>query len=399
VPDRTAGAASRRQRAAIIATFISHGMLFASWTAHIPGIKAHLGLSDGTLGAVLLCAPVGSIVAMIITGRLLPRVGSRLMVRICVVGTCVFGPLVGLAGSVPALGAALLAWGAFQGSLDVSMNTGAVAVQRAQRRHLMPVFHGTWSIGAFAGAGIGTAAVALHIGLAPQLLVLAVPVLSAAALLTPSLISDEHVTNPEDKAERQARTRTVLSRAVLALAAIAGAAMLCEGAAADWSAVYLRTTVRVSAGAAGLGYAAFALMMTTVRLSGSKLLARVPAQRLVPSCAVVATVGMTIALSVGSAPLALVGFGCLGIGMALVVPLTFTAAGQLPGLPSGSGIAAVSAIGWAGFVCGPPLIGQLAQLTGLRTALAVIPVLCALIAVAMRRAAGQRNRCITCRPT
>src|ERR1700728_4228947 len=111
-PPASTDATGRRQRAAIVATFVSHGMLFASWTAHIPGIKAQLGLSDGTLGAVLLCAPVGSIIAMIVTGRLLPRVGSRMMVRVCVVGTCVVGPLVGLAGSPPALGAALLLWGA-----------------------------------------------------------------------------------------------------------------------------------------------------------------------------------------------------------------------------------------------------------------------------------------------
>jgi Major Facilitator Superfamily len=384
-PAASTDAASRRQRAAIIATFVSHGMLFASWTAHIPGIKAQLGLSDGSLGTLLLCAPIGSIAAMILTGRLLPRVGSRMMVRICVVGTCLAGPLVGLAGSAPALGAALLVWGAFQGSLDVSMNTAAVAVQKAQDRHLMPVFHGTWSIGAFAGAGIGTAAVALHIGLAPQLIVLAVPVLAAAALLTPSLIADEHVTDLGQPSESRPRMRAILSRAVITLGAIAFAAMLCEGAAADWSAVYLRTSVHVTAGAAGLGYAAFALMMTTVRLSGSKLLARLPARRLVPVFASLATVGMTVALITGTAPAALVGFGCLGVGMALVVPLAFTAAGQLPNLPSGAGIAAVSALGWAGFVCGPPLIGELAQLTGLRTALAVVPVLCVVIAVNMRR--------------
>jgi predicted MFS family arabinose efflux permease len=384
-PRPTTDAIDRRQRAAIVATFVSHGMLFASWTAHIPGIKEHLGLSDGSLGTILLCAPVGSIVAMIVTGRLLPRVGSRLMVRVCVVGTCAVGPLVGLAGSPPALGAALLLWGAFQGSLDVSMNTAAVAVQQAQDRHLMPVFHGTWSIGAFAGAGIGTAAVALHIGLASQLIVVAVPVLIAGAVLTPSLIADEHVADIEKSGERAARPRAVFSRAVLALGAIAFAAMLCEGSAADWSAVYLRTSVHVSPGAAGLGYAAFALMMTTVRLSGSKLLARVDARRLVPACAGAAAIGMAVALITGTAAATLVGFGCLGVGMALVVPLAFTAAGQLPNLPSGAGIAAVSALGWAGFVCGPPLIGELAQLTGLRSALAVVPALCALIAVSMRR--------------
>jgi MFS family permease len=118
-------AAGRPQRAATLATFVSHGLLFASWTAHIPQLKDRLGLADGTLGLALLGAPLGSVLAMLVVAHLLPRLGSRRMVQVSLAGYALAGPLVGLSGSFAALFGTLFAWGAFQGALDVSMNTRA----------------------------------------------------------------------------------------------------------------------------------------------------------------------------------------------------------------------------------------------------------------------------------
>jgi fucose permease len=369
-----------RQRAATLATFFSHGLLFASWAAHIPAVKGHLGLSDGALGTVLLCTPVGSVCAMALIGRLLPKLGSRRLVRIALVGYCAAGPLVGLAADPLELAGALFAWGAFQGALDVSMNTQAVAVEKLQRHPLMSTFHGAWSVGALIGAALGAAAVAAHVGLAPQLLILAVPVLAAGAVLTPSMVDDQPAERPHE-----ARRGLWRSRAVLILGAIALATMLCEGAAADWSAVYLRGSAHLTAAVAGLGYTTFALTMAGVRLTGTRLLGRYRAERLLPVLALIGSAGMTVALASGSGALGLIGFACLGAGTALVVPTVFSAAGRLPGLPPGVAIATASALGWIGFVCGPPLIGQLASIAGLRTALAVLPALALLVAAAIIR--------------
>ena len=132
------------------------------------------------------------------------------------------------------------------------------------------------------------------------------------------------------------------------LGAIAFASMLCEGATADWSAVYLRGPVHVDPAIAGLGYAGFALVMAAVRLTGASVLARLPAHRLLPTLAALAAIAMTIALATGTALVALLGFAVLGAGVALVVPSVFSAAGQLPGLAPGVAIATVSACGWAG---------------------------------------------------
>jgi fucose permease len=369
-----------RQRAATLTTFLSHGLLFASWAAHIPAVKAHLALSNAALGSLLLFTPVGSVCAMLLVGRLLPKLGSRRLIGMSLVGYCAAGPLVGLAATPAELGVTLFAWGAFQGALDVSMNTQAVAVEKVQGRPLMPTFHGAWSIGALTGAALGAAAVAIHIALAPQLLVLALPVLATAAVLSPSMVEDQPTERPHT-----ARAGLWRNRALLILGAIALATMLCEGAAADWSAVYLRGSAHLPVALSALGYTAFALTMASVRLTGTALLRRYRAERLVPALAFTAALGMTAALVAGSGTLGLIGFACLGAGTALVVPAVFSAAGRLPGLRAGVGIATASALGWVGFVCGPPLIGQLASITGLRTALAVLPALALLVAVVIAR--------------
>jgi hypothetical protein len=384
---RGAGPAGRAQRAATFAAFISHGLLFASWTAHIPQVKDHLGLTDGTLGLALLGAPLGSVAAMMVAARLLPRLGSKRMVQISLLGYCLAGPLVGLAGSFAALFAALFAWGAFQGALDVSMNTQAVTVERAAGRPLMSGFHGSWSIGAFAGAGLGVLGVAAGIPLSPQLLLLAVPVLAVAGPLSLRMLPDPHAPGSE-----LSRGRAVvrLSAPVLVLGAIAFASMLCEGASADWASVYLRGSIGVSAAVAGLGYTAFSLAMVIVRLSGNRLLTRFSARTLLPVLAVAATAGFTAGLVLGAIGTVIAGFACLGAGLALVIPSVNSAAGRLPGLSPGTAIAMVSACGWTGFVFGPPIIGELASASSLTAALGILPVLTACIAVAAARARALR---------
>ena len=393
------GVAGRAQRAAVFAAFISHGLLFASWTAHIPQVKGHLGLSDGTLGLALLGAPLGAVIAMVVTARALPRVGSQRMVQITLVGYCLAGPLVGIAGSFAALFAALFAWGAFQGALDVSMNTQAVTVERAAGRPMMPGFHGSWSIGAFAGAGIGALGVAAGISLTSQLLLLALPILAVTGPLSLRMLHDADHAGGRGRAGRAVIR---LSGPVLILGAIAFASMLCEGASADWASVYLRGSVGVGAAVAGLGYTAFALAMTLVRLLGNRLLRRYRAGRLLPALAIFATAGFTAGLLGNTAAVVIAGFACLGAGLALVIPTVNSAAGRLPGVSQGTGIAMVSACGWVGFVFGPPIIGALASASSLTAALGVLPALTACIAVATARAraiAPQPDRAATRVPT
>lgn len=370
----------RQARAAVAGTFFVHGLLFASWAPHIPHVKAHLRIGDATLGTALLGAPAGSVSAMVIAGLLLPRLGSRALVRVCLAGYCLSGPLVGWAdsaGSVGGLFGALFVWGAFQGTLDVSMNTQAITVEHARRRPLMNGMHASWGLGAFAGAGLGTLGVQLGVSLTTQLAVEGAVVLVAVGSSTLWLLVDP----PHEPHGRTARRR--VSGALLLLGAMAFASMLAEGASADWSSVYLRDSL--GSGVSGLAYTVFTLAMVVVRLLGNRLLARAHADVLLPVLAGTAAVGFGVALAIGTTPVALVGFGVLGLGLGMVMPTAFGAAGRLPGMHPGVSVAVASGLGWAGFVCGPPLIGHLAGATSLPVALGVIPALAAFIAIAARR--------------
>jgi fucose permease len=279
------------------------------------------------------------------------------------------------------------------------MNAQAVAVERTRGRQLMNSMHACWSLGAFAGAGVGAGAVALGIGLTPQLLVIGLPTAVAAVLLSVRMIGDRTAladdaepADADQAAPPPAASRTrLISAAMLLLGAVAFASMLCEGAAADWSSVYVHDSLHGSSTIAGFGYTAFALAMMLIRVTGDRLLARFGIRRIIPLLAVVAAAAMAVALAVGTVATALTAFFLLGLGVGSVVPTAFSAAGRLPGVHPGQGVAGVSGLGWAGFVLGPPIIGQLAGAFSLPVALGLVPLLCTFIAVAAIRMSALRG--------
>jgi MFS family permease len=376
----------------VIAVFFVHGFLFASWTAHIPELKQHLGLSDGRLGLALLGAPLGSVLAIGIAARFLPRVGSRRMVRLALLGYCVSGPFIGLTGSFGTFFVAFLLWGFFQGMLDASMNTQAVTVERFSGRVLMPGFHGSWSCGALVGAVTGAAAVALGLSLSGQLLILAVPCLLFVGWLSTRMIPDRQVGNdPEPSRGRGEVRHGVVQVELIVLGGIAFADMLCEGAAADWAAVYLRNSLHTAPLIAGMGFAIYSLAMLVVRLSGNRLFTRFAPHRLLPLLAVVATLGFAGGLVIDRPVSVLLGFALLGAGLGSVVPMTLRAAGAVSNVSTGRAVASVAGCGWAGYVVGPVVIGAIASSTTLHTALFLIPVLTGIVALGTWTAKGVRR--------
>jgi MFS family permease len=381
----------------VIAVFFVHGFLFASWTAHIPQLQHHLGLSDGRLGFALLGAPIGSVLAMVAAARLLPIVGSQSMVRFALVGYCVSGPFIGLTDSLGTFFVAFLLWGFFQGTLDVSMNTQGIAVERFSGRVLMPGFHGSWSTGALVGAVTGAVAVGLGLSLSEQLLVLAIPSLLVVGWLTTRMIPDRRADS--DPEPSRGGRGGVLQGAVLVLGGIAFADMLCEGAAADWAAVYLRNSLHTVAVVAGLAYAAYALAMLSIRLAGNRIFTRFAVHRVLPLLAAMASFGFAAGLVIARPLSVLIGFAFLGAGLGSVVPMILRAAGSVDNVDTGKAVAAVAGCGWAGYVVGPVVIGEIASTTTLHTALFLIPVLAGTVAVATGTAKALRRSALPARVT
>ena len=355
-------------------------------------MKQHLDLSDGRLGLALLGAPIGSVLAMVVAARVLPTVGSRRMVRVALVGYCVAGPFLGLAGSLAAFFATFLVWGFFQGMLDVSMNTQAIAVERYSGRVLMPGFHGSWSTGALVGALVGAVAVGLGVSLSEQMLVLAAPCLAVVGWLTTPMIPDQRPGGPDAPAGVPDKRGGAFQGAVIVLGGIAFADMVCEGAAADWAAVYFRNSLHTAPLVAGLAFTVYALAMAAVRLSGNRLVTRYSAHRLLPLLAAAASLGFTGGLVIDRPVGALIGFALLGAGLGCVVPIILTAAGAVSNVDTGKAVATVAGCGWAGYVVGPVLIGGIASSTSLHTALFLIPVLTGIVAVAISKVKVLRYR-------
>lgn len=370
----------RRAKMGVTAAFLAHAVVFSSWAAHIPQVKATLGLSDGALGTALFGAPLGSVAATLFSHWALPRWGSHRLVPGLVVGYALAGMTVGLATSGTWLFVALALWGMFQGALDVAMNTAAGTVERRAQAPIMARFHGMWSVGALVGAMIGAACVSVGIGLEPQLTVLGVVVLIVVGPLTRRLVPD---LNPAVNAEASPGIdgRAWMTPTVAILAAVAFASFFCEGAATDWSAIYVRDVVHASAGVSALSYAAYTLAMVAIRFGAMRLHARVSARRLLPSLAVLAAVGMSVTLATADPVLSVIGFASVGAGVALLVPTAFSAAYSAGS--GGSVIALVAATGWVGYLLGPPLIGHLAQWIGLSAALVTIPVVISIAAIAI----------------
>ena len=364
----------RHARLATSTVFFVHAVLFASWTPHIPVIKTALGLSDASLGVALLGAPVGSVGAMLAAGALVSRWGSAAVMRVTLAGYAVVPVGLGLANSRLSLFAALAGWGMFYGSLDVAMNAQAGSVERKYGRSIFASFHACWSLGAFVGTGLGSASVALGVPLSWHMLGLGVLIAVVTLPLTRwALPARAELTGePTTRGRRLARPTPVL----MGLGLIVFCGLLCEGAAADWTAVYLRDALSVAGGLAGLGYTAFTCAMFIGRLTGDRLISRFGPRNAVRAGATLAGLGLGLGLILNRPATAIAGFALLGVGLSLVVPSVFSASTRLPDTPPAPALALTTTFGWVGFLCGPPVIGLLASKLTLPVALGLVTVLC-----------------------
>jgi len=371
----------RTARWAVAAMFLVNGALLANWVARIPAVQQRLGLSAGALGIALLGMAIGALAAFPVTGLLIAHYGGRRVTTGAALVYCTAVPLPGLAPSLPLLMVALIALGAGNGAMDVAMNAQGVAVEARYGRPIMSSFHGLWSVGGFAGALVGGVAAGAGIAPFPHLLGAAVVLVIAALIASRWLLpvaADAHSGAP-------AFARP--TRALLGLGVVAFCSALGEGAMADWSAVYLHTSLATSAAFAAAGYAGFSLAMTAGRLSGDRLTHRFGPVVLVRAGGLLAAVGLGVALVVGRAGPAVAGFALVGAGLSLVAPLVYSRAGRTPGVSAAAALAAVATMGYTGFLLGPPIIGAVAQALSLRDALGII-VLLGLAIAALARNVG-----------
>jgi MFS family permease len=361
-------------RAAVTALFLAHGLLFGTWVARIPAVQDDLDLGEGELGAALLFITFGAILAMPVAGWVVAREGSRATARLAVVVYAALLPGLAIAPNLALLALALLLFGAAAGSLDVAMNAHGLEVERRYDRPILSSFHAGWSFGGLLGAGVGAIVAWAGIGAEPHFVAVAV-VVGVTGLLASGALLPAGADRPESP-PRLVRP----PRRLLALAVLAFCGLFAEGAAADWSAVYLAGPLDSGAGLAALGFASFAAAMAAFRLFGDRLTTRWGPVALMRRGGLLAGGALAATLLIGHPVAALIGFACMGAGLAAVVPVAFRAAGSLPGVPASVGIAALTTVGYSAFVVGPPVIGFAAEVVGLPLALGIVVVLLGVLA-------------------
>jgi MFS family permease len=377
-------------RLGISAIFFVNGFLFANWAPRIPEVRAAVGIDEADLGLALLALAGGGLAAMVAVGRLADRVGARPVLAGAVLVFPLTFAALAFAGEVGFVGlaSALFVFGAAAGGLDVVMNVQGAAAERASRRAIFASFHGVFSLGVMAGAGTAAAMVALGASIPVHFLSAALFALVVGLL---ALRPQPEFARGEAPDETVHQGRAGRWRAGLPIGFVAFCALLGEGAVADWSAVLLVDYRGETGTVAGLAFAAFAGAMALGRFFGDAVIARFGRRAVVAVGGCVAAAGLSSALIAGSAILAAAGFALMGLGISCMFPALVAAAVDRAPDRAGAAVAAVSTIGYLGFLLGPPAIGFTARAAGLPAALTGIVVLLALAAAVALVTLGPRR--------
>lgn len=366
----------RRARRATAVVFAVHGSVTGSFAARVPWIASHVGVDVGHLGIALLMPGIGALVAMPFSGRLAHRYAFPPLVAATIAAWCACLVLPALPTSLPLLCVVLVVFGGAAGLADMAMNAQGALVEKEFGRSVMSSFHGFWSFGVLAGSAVS--ALASHGGLDARLqFVIVALVLGAVGAATARFLLDEPT-----GAEAPAPPAFALpARPVLLIGLVGLCSIFGEQAGTDWSALFIRRELGGSASTAALAVSAFAATMAVVRLVGDTVIRRLGPVRTVRVSGVCATGGALAVVLAPSLALGLVGFALLGVGVALVVPLVFAAAGRVGPHPARS-IAGVAGVAYGSGLVAPGIIGGIASASSLKTSFCVVAGLVAITAVA-----------------
>jgi MFS family permease len=369
----------RLHRIAVSSFFFLAGICFASWASRIPDIQAKLQLNSAALGGILLCLPIGLLSSLPIAGFLVAKYGSRIIVMLSSVLYATTLPMLGFANTSTHLMITLFVFGFGGNMLNISINTQAVGTESLYHKPIMASFHGIWSTAGFTGAAVGTLMVRFHV--LPPYHYLCITGLACLILF---IFSGKLIRKDGNRNEKQpifARP----DKSILNFGLIAFCSMICEGAMFDWSGIYFLKVVKPGAAWVTVGYTAFMCTMATGRFIGDWVSYRIGMKKMLQLSGILTAGGLLLAVSFPQFITATIGFLIVGAGVSSVIPMVYSAVGKSKVMSPGVAIAAVSTIGYLGFLFGPPFIGFIAQATSLRISFGFIAVMGTMIAVIATR--------------
>ncbi len=355
-------------RIAVNISFFLNGFIYANWVSRLPRIQELYKADNGTIGVVLLSMSLGAVCAMPFTGWMIIRNGSRRITIAALFLYCIFVPLIPFMTGVPLLIALYLIMGITTGMLDVAMNAQAVMVERAYQKPIMTSFHAFFSIGMALGAWCGALFADLRFDIAHHFMIIVGVSVIAVLWVSRNLIHDK----PDPTHNDHGPLFRIPSKALISVGIIAFCCMMGEGAMSDWTVNYMENVVLSPKALAPIALSGFATGMTLGRIFGDSVRSRLGDARLIITGGLLASGGLALALLLPSTFIAIAGFLLVGIGLSTIVPITYSIAGNAPDLPSGVGLAMVTTVGYSGFLFGPPIIGFIADVFGLRIGLAVV---------------------------
>ncbi|GLX07309.1 MFS transporter [Microbispora sp. NBRC 16548] len=384
--------ALRKARHGAVLTFVLAGLMCGTFTVRLPALADRLRLPESSVGLTLLSWGIGALLTMQLMRVVLARIGSRGVLRAAAPLCAVSLVLVAFAPSLPVLAVAAALFGMAFGAVDVGMNAQGSAVERAYGRPIMSGMHAGWCVGAISAGLLGTGAIALGLSLTAHILVVALVSVPAALAL-----SRLHLPDPAPEADEagqaSARARRRLPGVVYLLGAVTFAAFMVEGVVADWNGLYLIGTLHASEAVAALGYPVFEAGMLLARLAGDRLRGRYGARALIMFSGGATALAFLVVIAAPVTVAAVAGLFFIGISVATISPMALSLAGTATREP-GPAIAQASAMGYAGLLLGPVVIGFLSATASLRVAMGVAVVLGVVIAVAARLLPASRTEII-----
>lgn len=363
-----------RMRLAVSLFYFSMGLTFATWASRIPDIKETLHLNEADLGTVLFAIPLGQLLIMPFSGKIVIRYGSSKTVVFGIIFYILSMATLGLATEVWQLMLSLFFFGIFSNFTNISVNTQGILTEGIFRRPIMSSFHGAWSLAGFTGALIGL--LMINLGLKPLYHFAIVAVL----LYINIFANYRHLVKtrpakPQVVARENKRSLIPKINPALAWLGVIGfCSMVSEGIMFDWSGVYFKEVVKAPESLVILGYTSFMIMMASGRFIGDKITGRFGRKRVLAISGFLISGGMYIAVFFPYVVPAAIGFMLVGLGVSTVVPGVYSLAGKTPGIEPSQALTAVSSISFLGFLLGPPVIGYIAHAVGLKMSFAIIGV-------------------------
>ena len=365
--------------------FFLSGLGYSSWAARIPDMQKQLHLNEAQLGGILFAMPIGLLVTLPLTGKLLSRYSSRTVMLFGAVFFAVVLAFIGFSTAVWQLVAALFCFGVSRNLFNISTNAQAVAVQSLYDRSIMANFHGIWSLAGFAGAALGYITMYLGIATAYHLLAVSLFLIVTSFWFILGTIYQEPVPQPPRK------IFTLPEKSLVNFSLICFACMACENTMYDWSGIYFEKVIHIQKSNAAEGFVVYMIAMTLGRFIGDAAVNKVGIKTLLRVSGIFIFIGLLMSVIFPYQLTAACGFVLVGLGVSCIVPMIFQLAGKSSTMSSGAALAAISSIGYLGFLVVPPFIGFIAQLAGLRWSFGLISVLGLLIMALVYRIDDDRN--------